>query len=348
MTTRQYLDALAAQLYFLTESERAETLREFESHIDDTLEARPDLDEEAVVDRLPPPASVAARYYAETGPDASDGERDGRRAEDGRARSREGGRARGGFSFGDLYSMFRFARREERELSGEADGVDRVMIESVSCDVSAKAGESFSFVARGRWSDETAPRVRREGGAWRVDCGPDADELELVLPESVVELIANGASGDLSVELPPAASAMVRTASGDVSCRVAGGAVELSSASGDVSVSGRSSGVRVGTASGDIYVEGASGEARLNTQSGDIMLKLASEDADAEVRSASGDIAVRLFQGATPALVAESVSGDISAPGDRVGRGPVGSRVVAEGGPGRVRVKSVSGDISVR
>lgn len=340
MTKRQYLDELAAQLYFLTESERAETLREFESHIDDTIEARPDLDEEAVVDRLPPPASVAARYYAETGPDASDGERDGRRAED--------GRARGGFSFGDLYSMFRFARREERELSGEADGVDRVMIESVSCDVSAKAGESFSFVARGRWSDETAPRVRREGGSWRVDCGPDADELELVLPESVVELIANGASGDLSVELPPAASAMVRTASGDVSCRVAGGAVELSSASGDVSVSGRSSGVRVGTASGDIYVEGASGEARLNTQSGDIMLKLASEDADAEVRSASGDIAVRLVQGATPTLLAESVSGDISAPGDRVGRGPVGSRVVAEGGPGRVRVKSVSGDISVR
>jgi len=348
MTKRQYLDELAAQLYFLTVRERAETLREFESHIDDTIEARQDLGEEAVVDRLPPPASVAARYYAEAGPESSsdgrDGSADGRA--DGRTRARE--ESRGGFSFGDLYSMFRFARREERELSGEADGVDRVVIESVACDVSAKTSDSFSFVIRGRWSDETAPRIRRDGGAWRVDCGPDADELELVLPESVAELIANGASGDCSLELPAAASARIRTASGDLSCRVSGGVVELSSASGDVAVSGRSSGVRVGTASGDVYVEGVLGEARIDTQSGDIMLKLASPDADASARSASGDVAVRLVQGAAPDLLAESVSGDVSAPGDRVGKGPVGSRVVASGGPGRVRVKTVSGDISVR
>jgi len=337
MTKRQYLDELEAQLYFLEEAERADALREFESHIDDTIAARADLGEEAVVDRLPPPASVAARYYAEAGPEASDGGRD-----------REEGRGRGGFSFGGLRSMFSFARREERELSGEADGVDRVVIESVACDVSAKTGGAFSFVARGRWSDETAPRVRRDGGTWRIDCGPDADELELVLPGSVVELIANGASGDLDVELPPAASAMVRTASGDVSCRASGGVVELTSASGDVSVSGSPAGVRVGTASGDIRVDGASGEARLDTQSGDIMLALASEDADASVRSASGDVAIRLARGAAPELLAESVSGDVSAPGDRVGKGPVGSRVVASGGPGRVRVKTVSGDISVR
>ncbi|HRW23558.1 MAG TPA: DUF4097 family beta strand repeat-containing protein, partial [Spirochaetia bacterium] len=251
MTKRQYLDELEAQLYFLEEAERADALREFESHIDDTIAARADLGEEAVVDRLPPPASVAARYYAEAGPEASDGGRD-----------REEGRGRGGFSFGGLRSMFSFARREERELSGEADGVDRVVIESVACDVSAKTGGAFSYVVRGRWSDETAPRVRRDGGTWRIDCGPDADELELVLPGSVVELIANGASGGLDVELPPAASAMVRTASGDVSCRASGGVVELTSASGDVSVSGSPAGVRVGTASGDIRVDGASGEAR--------------------------------------------------------------------------------------
>jgi uncharacterized membrane protein len=59
------MDALAAELGFMAADERDDIVREFDSHLRDAGEARPDLSEEELIDRLPPPASIAATYSAE-------------------------------------------------------------------------------------------------------------------------------------------------------------------------------------------------------------------------------------------------------------------------------------------
>lgn len=347
MTKRHYLQELDSQLYFLADGERADALREFESHIDDTAATRTDLTEEQVVDRLPPPASVAARYYAETGESGEAGAEGGAES-DQDGKSGRGRRSGGGFTLGGLGSMFRFARREERELSGDADGVERVVVSCPTCDVSASPGGRFSYVVRGRWDDGDEPELARDGGVWTMRCSGSADTLELTLPDSVVELIVSTASGDVSADLPPGASLKAKLASGDVSCRSDGGAVEIATSSGDISVKGRPADVRVGTVSGDVSVHGAEGDVEAATQSGDISVSAAGAGADIAARTMSGDVSVSLPAGARPAVRAESVSGDIDAPGADGSRGPAGRVVVADGGPGSVVAKSVSGDIAIR
>ncbi len=341
MTKHQYLDELEAQLYFLGAAEREDALREFGSHIDDTVAARQDLSEEEVVGRLPPPASVSARYHAEAGetPEAEDaGTRSGSR----------GGRR--GFSLGDLGSMFRFARREERELCGQADGVERLEIRAASCDLSLRCGEGFTWRATGRWDDGKAPEGVQEGSRYLLRCEGEVDELELTLPPAMVEVIVVSASGDLSAVLPSGTCLSARLASGDLSCTADGGAVAVSSASGDIEIGGSPAGVEVSSSSGDVCVHGAGGDVRVATQSGDISLSLASADSDAEASSMSGDVQVNRAPGATPEILAESVSGEVDAPGIRRsrGRGATGGAVHADGGPGRIHARSVSGDVAVR
>jgi len=358
MTKHEYLSELGAQLYFLSDEERADALREFESHIDDTAATRTDLTLEQVVDRLPPPASVAARYYAETGDqdsgaasagaDASGGSGSSGGTHAGQDERPGSGRRGGGFSQGAMGSMFRFARREERELSGNVDGVERVVVSCASCDVSAATGSNFRYVVRGRWDDGDEPEFVRDGGVWTMRCGRSADTLELTLPDSVVELVVSMASGDLSAGLPPGASLKAKLASGDVSCHSDGGAVEIATASGDVAVTGKPASVKVGTVSGDVLVHDATGDVEASSQSGDISIAVAVADADIVARTMSGDVTVTLPAGAAPGIRAQSVSGDVDAPGTTKSRGPVGRLVVSDGGPGTVLAKSVSGDISIR
>lgn len=340
MTKRQYLDELEAQLYFLAEDERAEAVREFASHIDDTVSARPDLAEGQVLDRLPPPASVAARYYAEAdGMDGTDGPEPG-------PSDRGSGRRRG-FSLGDMASMFRFARREERELNGTAMAVERIEIVGSSADLALSTGIECSWRITGRWGEEDAPSVERSGTCLKLRCLGDVDSLALAIPPGVVEVVVSLASGDVSADLPPGASFIARLASGDLSCSSEGGAIDVSTASGDISISGTPSSIHVGTASGDVYVKEAKGEVAIATQSGDIRVDAASGDASLSAKSLSGDISIKLAQGAKPEIRAESLSGEVDAPGKRLDTGPAGSSKLAEGGPGSIHAKSVSGDIRV-
>lgn len=336
MTKKQYLDELESQLYFLDEAARTDVLREFESHMDDTQAARPELDEAQIVDRLPPPASVAASYYSE--------------GAERQSKEDERGRKKGGFRFslGGMERLFRFARRDERELSGDDVGVERVECTLVACDVSAVPGDGFSYRISGRWDDGDEPRITRQGGVWKLDGGNDADSLELTLPPGLVELIVSTVSGDVNASLPEGANMAIRTVSGDVSCTVAGGALTVGTASGDVSVKGSTTDAEVSSASGDLSIRGITGRLKAGTQSGDVSVYCADPDADVDASTLSGDVSVHLAEGSAAEISAESVSGDVSAPGARRGAGLFGAKMLREGGPARVSAKSVSGDVSVR
>jgi hypothetical protein len=361
MTRQQYLDQLGTSLAFMAAGERDEIVREFTSHLDDTVAGRPDLSEEEIIDRLPPPASIAAQYQAEAeamaDPDTSQQMADQAGAEgqaagadqsastdqhNSQARYQSSRKHHDGQRFRDMFSH---ARAEAAELSGLSEGVERVEVRSPACNLDARIGETFSYRIRGHWDDTTLPQVTRSGGRWSISCGPDAEQLELVLAPTLVELVVTSASGDISVELPPMASLIARVASADVSCQCDGGAAAVSSASGEIVISGRVGQVEVSSASGDIRIEAALGDVNAASQSGDIMVRSLEPEADIKARSMSGDVYVHLASGSTAEILAESISGDVSAPGERIG--PVGHRTRAAGGPGQVHAKSVSGVVRV-
>jgi hypothetical protein len=61
--------------------------------------------------------------------------------------------------------FFRYARQDEQELSGGADGVERVEVQSVACDVRASPGSEFSYAIRGRWDEDTRAGNKPAGRA---------------------------------------------------------------------------------------------------------------------------------------------------------------------------------------
>ena len=125
----------------------------------------------------------------------------------------------------------------------------------------------------------------------------------------------------------------LKSVSGDVDCRRYVGHFEGNTVSGDVTISAaRLRSTLLHTVSGDVQIEGRLDprkEHRFKTISGDIELALAAPDATIDYRTASGDIECEL-----PARIARNGRKEYS--------------VVVGGGRGRIGVKTVSGDLTVR
>ncbi|HEY3125895.1 MAG TPA: DUF4097 family beta strand repeat-containing protein [Candidatus Limnocylindria bacterium] len=125
----------------------------------------------------------------------------------------------------------------------------------------------------------------------------------------------------------------LKSVSGDVDCRRYVGHFEGNTVSGDVTISAaRLRSTLLHTVSGDVQIEGRLDprkEHRFKTISGDIELALAAPDATIDYRTASGDIECEL-----PARIARNGRKEYS--------------VVVGGGHGRIGVKTVSGDLTVR
>ena len=125
----------------------------------------------------------------------------------------------------------------------------------------------------------------------------------------------------------------LKSVSGDVDCRRYVGHCEGNTVSGDVTIAAarlRSS--LLHTVSGDVQVEGRLDprrEHRFKTISGDIELALAAPDLTIEYRTASGDVECEL-----PARIVRNARKEYS--------------IAVGGGHGRVGVKTVSGDLTVR
>ena len=125
----------------------------------------------------------------------------------------------------------------------------------------------------------------------------------------------------------------IKSVSGDVQCSDYVGMLEGSSVSGDVDVHGRVRGVELHTVSGDISIDmepGASPrENRLKTISGDVEVGLIGSSCTCDFHTASGDL-------------------ECDAPARIIREGRKDRTVVLGDGRGRLHVKTVSGDLTIK
>ena len=148
------------------------------------------------------------------------------------------------------------------------------------------------------------------------------------------------ASGDVLLEAVDGDTS-VKTASGDVELRTTGGTLEANTASGDVAAGSVAGTVRVNAVSGDVRIESCEGAASVQAVSGDVEL-LAVRSGRVQAQTVSGDLAVGVRRGSRVHVDASTLSGDTSSDLDLFGEPIHGDGPVVE-----LRLKSVSGDISV-
>ena len=197
------------------------------------------------------------------------------------------------------------------------------------------------------------------------------------------ELIVNApADSRLEVETVSAAvqianmsgSQRVNTVSGDVITFSAGDKLQVKSASGDVTVTGngKTYDATVSSVSGDVSIKGLTGEVNAKSVSGDVSLK-GIDISQVRLSSTTGNLLLEASVNSAPDLVLESISGDvqIEIDGDLSGEfnlkttsgeikpcfglEPVKDEYGAgqsllhseDGGEAQVRVKTMSGNISI-
>lgn len=188
-------------------------------------------------------------------------------------------------------------------------------------------------------------------------------------------LSVNTVSADIGVQSVGGAQRL-QSVSGNIHTEAGTEDVECKTVSGDVVIDGTSKVglVTVNTVSGDARIMKVAGEVNANTVSGDLILGLG-ETARSRLRSTSGDITLASTLAADGKVDIESISGDVqlillepvSAEfdvstfsgdiSDSFGQKPVATSEYAPGkelhfregqGTGRVRIKTLSGDISIR
>jgi hypothetical protein len=180
------------------------------------------------------------------------------------------------------------------------------------------------------------------------------------------------AEASVAISVPPGTSLALNTVSADILAAGIAGPVTARTLSGDATLDGVSGAVRMRTASGDLEAQGLTGELLFNSASGDVTLVRSSSPhmtfvtvsgdvtfdsampsgATFEIKTVSGDIAISLPTDATFDVDAMSVSGRVDAGPELTkekapGRARVSGRVGDGDDANRVKVKTVSGDLTV-
>jgi DUF4097 and DUF4098 domain-containing protein YvlB len=238
--------------------------------------------------------------------------------------------------------------RPEVKVTGElGDGADRVV-------VSAEYGRVLVRVLM--------PRSSTTADTELIVSAPADSRLEVETVSANVEI--KGMNG----------SQRVSTVSGDVTTYTAGDELEVKSATGDIKVTGDGTTAEstVTSVSGDVSIQGVTGEATGKSVSGDVLLEAVAIN-HARLSSTSGDLRLAASVEGNPRLTLESISGDttIEIDGDISGefnlkttsgeikncfgpepiRDEFGAgqslRFTDDEGEAQVRVKTMSGDISL-
>ncbi|AMW05642.1 hypothetical protein GEMMAAP_14180 [Gemmatimonas phototrophica] len=181
-------------------------------------------------------------------------------------------------------------------------------------------GVSLTLVSR----DDT----RRNARADR-----DESTIELDVPRGV-RLVVSTLSADVDVR-DIGGSAEIRTTSGDIQLTDVSGRAIVETISGDVRTTGSGALLRVTTVSGDLRVREARGELDLHTTSGDVSVSgerigrfavesmsgdiqfdgLFTTDARVQVSTHSGDVTLRVPDGARGELSLSTYNGELTAGG---------------------------------
>ena len=222
-----------------------------------------------------------------------------------------------------------------------SDDVTRTAIAQAT--VELRGNEVVVEVAKQGWgflgrSPEVAIRIRCPYGSM-LDCTTASADVE-----------AGGRLGDTSI----------KTASGDVELPHVGGSLTVHSASGDVRIETVDGEAQVKTVSGDLRIGVARSECSVNLVSGDFEIDEAGTDLSAnsvsgdqqvrsiregeiKLQSVSGDIQVGVAPGTRVFIDASSTSGDVHSALDVTDAPPA----TGAGSEAKLRLKSVSGDISI-
>lgn len=214
------------------------------------------------------------------------------------------------------------------EVVVEGRQADEFVVERVGGRVLLRTPEGW----RSRW-DSFAVTVRMPAG-----CGLQvhAASTDVRVGVDLGSLDAEVASGDLRVENVEGGVG-VRAASGDVEIGAVGGDAAVNTASGDIRLGEARGRAALNSASGDVRLGVALGALSASTQSGNLDVGRY-EGGDLDCRSTSGDVRIGLPPGRDLEVEIDTVSGDI---------GSDFSAEVGEGATARLRVKTISGDISL-
>jgi DUF4097 and DUF4098 domain-containing protein YvlB len=185
--------------------------------------------------------------------------------------------------------------------------------------------------------------VRLDGSYREVRTATASGDVEIGRVSGLASI--DTASGDVAVE-SVGGRATIRTASADVLCGHVGGGADIKTASGDVRIESATDTVAVTSGSGDIEL-GGSDSCKLRSASGDLRVGGIRQGL-ADLKTASGDIAVAVVRGAVVAVDAESTTGDLTSDIELSGNEP---DVVPGNEADReieLILRTVSGDIQIR
>lgn len=266
---------------------------------------------------------------------------------------------------------------EERRFT--VGGMPKVQVANVSGETRVTLGDPGEVSVRARkyvrgWSEERSRRLL-ENVEVRIEQRDDEILIEPRLFQQErgwLDLFRGGrVRVDLDVRVPRETHLLARTVSGELSVAGLRGTIDLQSVSGDVEVSDVQGPMRLRTVSGDATVTAYAGRLDANSTSGDIEIErsrirtpevvtvsgdvgldavfLAGNAGEARIRTVSGDVDLALGE-ASADIDFGTVSGDadveIAARIEKTGRRD--RRIVIGSGGPQLRVKTVSGDLTVR
>lgn len=225
--------------------------------------------------------------------------------------------------------------RTEIRLDGPDDLLERATVEqrgdTILVDVPSRKGFFLG------WSGPELRLVVRCPADARLAARTKSADVTVRGPLASADVAS--ASGDVELDTV-ARGAEVKTASGDVEIRETGSLV-ANTASGDVSVRIVHGTLKVNAVSGDVQIDSAGGDADVSSVSGDATLR-AVHHGSVRVNAVSGDVEVGIRRGSRVHVDASTLSGDTHSDLELGGDAAAGDGPVVE-----LRVKTVSGDISV-
>ncbi|MBU6422625.1 MAG: DUF4097 family beta strand repeat protein [Chloroflexota bacterium] len=258
-------------------------------------------------------------------------------------------------------------------------GIPRVTVKNVSGETHVSVGATGQVAVHAvkrvsGWSEDRSRRLL-ENVEIRLEQSGDGILIEPRLfaqERGWLELFRGGrVSVDLDVTVPRETQLDATTVSGELSLSGTRGPAELRSVSGEITVTDVQGPMRLRSVSGDLSVSGYAGQLEANTVSGEVTID-GSRVRSPDIVTVSGDVDIDAIT--TPADGSEgrvkTVSGDVElcladadaevefhtttgdaeadAPARIVNEGRRDRRIIVGSGRGRVRVRTISGDLCCR
>ena len=227
----------------------------------------------------------------------------------------------------------------KRVKGGSADRAKR-LLENVEVRIEQRGNDIF--VEPHLYEQERSWLEMFRGKRFRVD-------FDITVPrECAVD--AQTVSGDIEVQ-GTRGPMRVESVSGDVSIGDAQGPMRVKSVSGDVEVNDYVGALEGSAVSGDVTIHGRVRSCELHTVSGDISVDLDPDPSGRESRlkTISGDVEIGLIASSCTCDY-HTASGDLEcdAPARIIREGRKDRMVIIGEGAGRLHVKTVSGDLTIK